>query len=143
MTKKRWVWYIHINSVVFLQGQGGAEIALCGPGMPRLMRAETLSVGLHQCVRWGIPCSPHKHIVNKWGGDRAMPEDQLHSCVNVVQSALVDLQSAIFNPVAHSSRHEGHTYPWLPAQSLTKIIFFNPPCKRRCVLSPNMLILIV
>lgn len=48
MSKITGVRYIHKNPVVFLQLQGGAEVTLCGPGVPRLLRAETCSVGLHQ-----------------------------------------------------------------------------------------------
>lgn len=130
MSKIHGVRYVHENFVGFVQLQGGAEVALCGPGVTRLLRAETCSVGLHQGQRWGALCSPHKHWVGEGGCGGTVLKDQLHSWVNVVESALVDLQGAVFEPVSHSSGYERPTCLWLPTQSIREVLCFNPTCKR-------------
>lgn len=131
MAEMHGVRHIHKDPVVFLQPQGRAEVTLWGPGVLQLPSAEAGPVGLHQGQRRGKSCSPHKHRVNKPGCGGAFLKDQLHSWVDVIESALVDLQTAILNPVGHSSREERLTYLRLPAQSLTEYLFFDPPCKKR------------
>ena len=129
MTKISRVWYIHKNSVGFLQLQGGAEVTVCGPGVALLLRAETLPVGLHQGQWGGAPRSPHKHRVNEQG--RTVLKDQLHSWVNVVESSLIDLQGTVFRPVSHCPGYERPACLGLPSQSLREVFYFNPPCNRR------------
>lgn len=133
MTKIRGMRYIHKNSVVFLQLQGGAKIALRGP---EGVSAETRPVALHQGQRWVVLHPPHKHGVDKWEIGRTVFEDQLHSGVNVVESTLINPQSAIFNLVGHSSRYESPTCLRLPSQSLGDSLVLNPPCQRRDMMSP-------
>lgn len=116
MTKISGVWYIHKNSVVFLELQSRGEVTLCGPGVPHLLGAETSSVGLHQGQGCNASFPPHKHYVDKGGRRGAVLKDELHSGVDVVDSSLVDLQSTIFILVDNSPGYIGTTYMWIPAQ---------------------------
>lgn len=127
MTKIFRVRYVHKNFVVFLQLVCRSEVTLCCPGVIIVLRTEPCSVGIHEGQGCGVSHPPHKHRVLKWRGGFAVLKDQLHSRVNVVESGLVDLQSAIFHPVRHSTGREGLACLWLPAQSLSEYNFFNAP----------------
>lgn len=129
MSKKTGVRNIHKNSVVFLQLQGGAQVALCCPRVFEPLGAETCSVGLHQRHRRGTRSSPQKHRVDKRGCRGTVSKGQFHPCVNVVESRLVDLQSPILKPVGHAAGYEGPAPLRLPSQC-PEFFLFNAPWKR-------------
>lgn len=138
MIKISGVWYIHKNSVVFLELQGGGEVTLWGPGVWQLLGAETSSVGLHQGQGCSASCPPHKHRVDKEGCRGTVLQHELHSGVDVVDSSLVDSQSTIFKLVDNSPGYVRTFYLQIPAQRLgdfLRVFTFNTPCKRRHILS--------
>lgn len=120
-----WVGDVHIDPVLLLQLQCGAQVTPRGPDTSiRARAAVALPVRLYQRERLGAPGPPHKHRVNQGICRGAVIGLKLHPGVDVVEPSLVDLQTTI--PIDHASLCEGPTCLGLPTQGTLGNILLDP-----------------